>query len=65
MFGKTYYVQSFPSYMDALRTRDILGFHAKRDMSFFIYPEDDSAIQSMLKQKVTQLKSEIKEANLK
>lgn len=65
MFGKTYYVQSFPSYMDALRTRDILGFHAKRDMSFFIYPEDDSAIQSMLKQKVTQLKSEIKEASLK
>ena len=31
-------------------------------MSFFIYPEDDSAIQSMLKQKSTQLKAEIKEA---
>jgi type IV secretory pathway VirB4 component len=31
-------------------------------MSFFIYPEEDSAIQSMLKQKATQLKAEIKEA---
>lgn len=60
--GKSYYVQSYPSYIDALRTRDIFGFHAKWDMSFFIYPEDDSAIQSMLKQKATQLKAEIKEA---
>lgn len=62
LFGKTYYAQSYPSYIDALRTRDIFSFHAKRDMSFFIYPEEDSAIQSMLKQKATQLKAEIKEA---
>jgi len=62
IFGKTYYAQSYPSYIDALWTRDIFGFHAKRDMSFFIYPEEDSAIQSMLKQKATQLKAEIKEA---
>jgi len=60
--GKTYYAQSYPSYIDALWTRDIFWFHAKRDMSFFIYPEEDSAIQSMLKQKATQLKAEIKEA---
>jgi hypothetical protein len=31
-------------------------------MSFTIYPEDDSAIQSMLKQKATQLKAEINES---
>lgn len=62
IFGKTYYTQSYPSYIDALWTRDIFTFHAKWDMSFFIYPEDDSAIQSMLKQKATQLKAEIKEA---
>jgi len=62
IFGKTYYAQSYPSYIDALWTRDIFGFHAKWDMSFFIYPEEDSAIQSMLKQKATQLKAEIKEA---
>jgi hypothetical protein len=31
-------------------------------MSRFIYPEDDSAIQTMLKNRVTQLRSEIKDA---
>jgi len=55
-------MQTYPSYLDALWTRDIFSFHGKRDMSFFIYPEDDSAMQSMLKQKATQLKSEMKEA---
>lgn len=62
IFGKSYYVQSYPSYIDALWTRDILSFHAKWDMSWFIYPEDDSAIQSMLKTRATQLKAEIKDA---
>ncbi|MEI8091053.1 MAG: hypothetical protein WCG98_02110 [bacterium] len=65
LFGKTYYAQSYPSYIDALRTRDMLGMHAKRDMSWFIYPEDDAAIQSMLKNRVTQLKSEISDAQQK
>lgn len=62
IFGKSYYAQSYPSYIDALRTRDILAFHNKRDLSFFVYPEDDSAIQSMLKNRATQLKAEINEA---
>ena len=65
LFGKAYYAQSYPSYIDALWTRDILGFHAKWDMSWFIYPEDDSAIQSMLKNRVTQLRSEINDAQAK
>ena len=65
IFGKTYYAQSYPSYIDALRTRDVFSFHAKRDMSFFIYPEEDSAIQSMLKQKATQLKAEMRESTQK
>ncbi|MDR0369023.1 MAG: hypothetical protein LBH96_00345 [Candidatus Peribacteria bacterium] len=62
ILGKCYYTQSYPTYIDALRTRDILSMHSKRDMSFFIYPEDDSAIQSMLKRKATQLKAELSEA---
>ncbi len=62
LFGKSYYVQSYPSYIDALRTRDLFSFHGKWDMSFFLYPEDDSAIQWMLKQKATQLKAEISES---
>lgn len=65
LFGKTYYAQSYPSYIDALRTRDILGFHAKWDMSWFVYPEDDAAIQSMLKNRVTQLRAEVNEAQQK
>lgn len=62
IFWKTYYAQSYPSYIDALWTRDIFSFHAKWDMSRFIYPEDDSAIQSMLKNRATQLKAEVKDA---
>lgn len=59
---KSYYVQSYPSYIDALWTRDILWFNEKRDMSFLIYPEEDSAIQTMLKNRATQLKAEINES---
>lgn len=62
MLGKSYYMQTYPSYLDALWTRDVFAFHGKRDMSFFIYPEDDSAMQAMLKQKATQLKSEMNES---
>jgi len=62
ILGKSYYVQSYPSYIEALRTRDILWFNEKRDMSFIVYPEEDSAIQSMLKNRATQLKAEINDA---
>lgn len=62
MTGKTYYANSYPSYIDMLWTRDLLSFHDKRDMSFFLYPEDDSAIQAMLKNRATQLKAEINDA---
>lgn len=59
---KTYYTQRYPTYIDALWTRDLMGIHAKWDMSFFIYPEDDTAMQAMLKRKSTQLKAELNEA---
>lgn len=59
LLGKSYYAHNYPTYIDALRTRDLFWFHAKRDMTFYIYPEDDSSMQSMLKQKATQLKAEI------
>ena len=62
ILGKCYYTQEYPSYIDTLWTRDIMSMHAKRDMSFYLYPEDDSAIQSMLKQKSTQLKAELSDA---
>ena len=59
---KTYYTQRYPTYIDALWTRDLMTMHAKWDMSFFIYPEDDTAMQAMLKRKSTQLKAELNEA---
>ena len=59
---KTYYTQRYPTYIDALWTRDLMSMHAKWDMSFFIYPEDDTAMQAMLKRKSTQLKAELNEA---
>ena len=59
---RTYYTQRYPTYIDALWTRDLMSMHTKRDMSFFIYPEDDSAMQAMLKRKSTQIKAELNEA---
>lgn len=62
LLGKAYYTQSYPSYIDMLWTRDIMGLHAKRDMSFYLYPEDDSDMQMMLKNRSTQIKAELSEA---
>lgn len=59
VLSKTYYATSYPSYIDFLWTRDMLNYYAKWDMSWFIYPADDSAIQGMLKRRATQLKAEI------
>lgn len=59
VLGRTYYVSSYPSYIDFLWTRDMLNLYSKRDMSWFIYPSDDSLIRSMLKRRSTMLKAEI------
>lgn len=36
-----------------------MGFYAKRDMTWFIYPADDSVIKSVLKRRSTMLKAEL------
>lgn len=65
MLWKTYYATSYPSYIDFLRTRDMLMYYAKRDMSWFIYPADNSRMQTVLKRRSTQLKAEISTATQK
>lgn len=65
IFGRTYYAAWYPSYLDALRTRDTMSFHSKWDMTWFIYPSDDAAMQSMLKRRATQLRAEMNEAESK
>jgi len=59
MFGKTYYVQNYPSYTDFLWTRDVLNFYGKRDATWFIYPSDENTITAMMKRRATQLKAEM------
>ena len=59
IFGKTYYVQNYPSYTDFLWTRDVLNFYGKRDATWFIYPSDESTIAAMMKRRATQLKAEM------
>lgn len=59
--ANTYYAHAYPSYIDALRTRNVLNFYDKRDMSRFVYPEDDGDIQTVLKRRATQLRAEINE----
>lgn len=62
LFGKTYYAHNYPSYIDFLWTRDLMNFYDKWDMSWFIYPENDGDIQSMLKRRSTQLRAEMNES---
>ena len=62
VLGKTYYTHSYPSYIDFLWTRDMMWLYAKRDMSRYIYPADDSTIKSVLKRRSTMLKAEISSA---
>ncbi|USN54104.1 MAG: hypothetical protein H6765_05915 [Candidatus Peribacteria bacterium] len=50
---KTYYATSYPSYIDFLWTRDLLNYYAKWDMTWYIYPADDSSIQSVLRRRAT------------
>lgn len=61
-YGKHYYATAYPSYIDFLWTRDVLGFYGKWDISWFVYPADDSAIQWVLKRRATQLKAELSDA---
>ncbi|MBP6910251.1 DUF87 domain-containing protein [Patescibacteria group bacterium] len=65
LFGKTYYAHNYPSYIDFLWTRDMMNFYDKWDMSWFIYPEEDADIQSMLKRRSTQLRAEMNESSSK
>lgn len=65
LFGKSYYAHNYPSYIDFLWTRDLMNFSDKWDMSWFIYPEDDADIQSMLKRRSTQLRAEMNESSSK
>ncbi len=65
IYGKTFYTNNYPSYIDFLWTRDMLSFYSKRDMSRYIYPSDDGAIQTELKRRATQLKAEINDMSSK
>lgn len=56
---KTYYTHSYPAYIDFLWTRDMMWFYAKRDMTWFIYPADDSVMKTVLKRRSTMLKAEL------
>jgi hypothetical protein len=59
LLGKTYYTSGYPSYIDFLWTRDLLNIYGKRDMSWYIYPSDDSGMQAVLKRRATQLRAEM------
>ena len=62
MYARTYYVNSYPSIIDFLRTRWIVNLEWKYDTSWFIYPTERWAIQSALKKRATQIKVEINDA---
>ena len=62
MYARTYYVNSYPSVIDFLRTRWIVNLEWKYDTSWFIYPTERATIQAALKKRATQIKVEINDA---
>jgi len=62
MLCKSYYVHDFPSYVEALWTREVIGFGWKFDRSYFLYKNDNSSIQTTMRAKATMIKAEINEA---
>ena len=62
MHGRTYYANKYPSFLDFLWIRDLLWFYWKWDMSWYVFPSDDTQIQSSLKTVSTRLKAELSDA---
>ncbi|QQS59944.1 ATP-binding protein [Candidatus Peregrinibacteria bacterium] len=56
-YAKTFFVYSYPRYIEANWLSPIVNFDVTMDISMFIYPSDSAAILKMLRNKVAQMQS--------
>ncbi len=65
MYAQTFFVYSYPRYLDTNWLSPVVNFDVTMDISQFIYPIDSAAIMSVLKKKVAQMQSSIRIAEEK
>jgi conjugal transfer ATP-binding protein TraC len=59
MYAKTFFVYSYPRYIEANWLSPIVNFDVTIDISMFIYPSDSAKIMKVLRNKVAQMQSSI------
>lgn len=57
-FAKTFFVYSYPTFLEWNWLSPIINWDVKFDMSLFVYPVDSANIQKYLKKRLVQLNSE-------
>ncbi|MBI5152589.1 DUF87 domain-containing protein, partial [Candidatus Peregrinibacteria bacterium] len=57
LFAQSFYVYTYPRYIEANWLAPIINFEATMDITQFIYPIDSSKIMRVLKKKVAQMQS--------
>ncbi len=65
MYTQTFFVYSYPRYLDTNWLSPIINFDVTMDIAQFIYPIDSAAIMAVLKKKVAQMQSSIRIAEEK
>lgn len=60
MYCKTFYVYSYPRYLDVNWLAPVINFDVSMDISQFIYPINSGEIMKTLKKKVAQMNSSIR-----
>ncbi len=59
LFAQTFYVFTYPRYLDMNWLSPLINFEVSMDIAQFIYPIDSATIMKVLKKKVTQMQSSI------
>jgi len=57
MYGKSFFVYTYPRYIEANWLSPVINFDVTMDISMFIYPTSSAAIMKFLKKKVAQIQS--------
>lgn len=60
VYARSFYVFSYPRYLDANWLSPVINFDVSMDISQFIYPVDSGTIMRTLKKKVAQMQSSIR-----
>lgn len=60
MYAQSFYVYSYPRYLEANWLSPVINFDVTMDISQFIYPIDSSVIMRVLKKKVAQMQASVR-----